>query len=70
VFFSISLLPPAWQAIAQANPILYMVNAFRFGMLGTSDISIGTAYAIIVTAAAGLYGTVALLLKRGTGIRS
>ncbi|HEX9878329.1 MAG TPA: ABC transporter permease [Gammaproteobacteria bacterium] len=70
VFFSISLLSPAWQAIAQTNPILYMVNAFRFGMLGTSDISIGTAYAIIVAATAGLYGAVALLLKRGTGIRS
>lgn len=70
VFFSISLLSPAWQAIAKANPILYMVNAFRYGMLGASDISIGLAYAIIIAAVVVLYGTVFQLLRRGTGIRS
>jgi len=70
VFFSISLLSPTWQAIAQINPILYMVNAFRYGMLGASDISIGVAYTIIVTAIVVLYGTVFHLLSRGTGIRS
>ncbi len=70
VFFSISLLSPAWQAIAKVNPILYMVNAFRYGMLGASDISIGTAYAIIITAVVVLYATVFSLLSRGTGIRS
>jgi ABC-2 type transport system permease protein len=70
VFFSIALLSPGWQAIAQINPILYMVNAFRFGMLGTSDISIGTAYAIIIAAMLVLYGAVHWLLRRGTGIRA
>jgi len=70
VFFSISLLSPGWQAIAQVNPILYMVNAFRFGMLGTSDIAIGTAYTIIIAALLVLYGTVHYLLRRGTGIRA
>jgi len=70
VFFSISLLSPGWQAIAQVNPILYMVNAFRYGMLGTSDIGIGTAYAIIFAALVGLYTTVFVLLNRATGIRS
>jgi len=70
VFFSISLLSPAWQAIAKINPILYMVNAFRYGMLGASDISIGMAYAIIIAAVVVLYGTVFQLLRRGTGIRS
>ena len=70
VFFSISLLSPAWQTIAKINPILYMVNAFRYGMLGASDISIGVAYTIIVTAIVVLYGTVFHLLSRGTGIRS
>jgi len=70
VFFSISLLSPGWQAIAQVNPILYMVNAFRFGMLGSSDIGIGTAYTIIVAAVIGLYVTVFVLLRRGTGIRA
>ena len=70
VFFSISLLSPAWQAIAKINPILYMVNAFRYGMLGASDISIGVAYTIIIAAVVVLYITVYRLLTRGTGIRS
>jgi len=70
VFFSISLLSPVWQAISKANPILYMVNAFRYGMLGTSDISIGLAFAIIVGALLALYATVYALLRRGTGIRA
>jgi ABC-2 type transport system permease protein len=70
VFFSISLLSPGWQALAQVNPILYMVNAFRYGMLGASDIGIGTAYAIIIAALVGLYVTVFVLLDRGTGIRA
>jgi len=70
VFFSISLLSPTWQTIAKINPILYMVNAFRYGMLGASDISIGVAYTIIMTAVVVLYATVFHLLRRGTGVRS
>ena len=70
VFFSISLLSPFWQKVALVNPILYMVNAFRFGMLGTSDIPIGVAYTIILTALVGLFTTALILLKRGTGIRA
>jgi len=69
VFYSISLLPPFWQHVSQANPILYMVNAFRYGVLGTSDIPIGTAYAIIGVAIAILYGVSMYLLNRGIGIR-
>lgn len=70
VFFSISLLPPFWQNVARANPILYMVNAFRYGMLGASDIPIGTAYPIIVGAFVALFALALYLLQRGTGIRS
>jgi ABC-2 type transport system permease protein len=40
VFFSIKMLPPFWQNIAKFNPILYMVDGFRYGFLGTSDINI------------------------------
>jgi ABC-2 type transport system permease protein len=69
VFYSISLLPPFWQHVSQANPILYMVNAFRYGVLGSSDIPIGTAYAIIGVAIALLYGVSMYLLNRGIGIR-
>jgi ABC-2 type transport system permease protein len=70
VFFSIELLPPLWQKVALANPILYMVNAFRYGMLGSSDIPIGVAYAIMIGAAVVLFAAVLLMLKRGSGVRS
>jgi len=70
VFFSTSLLPPFWQKLALVNPILYMVNAFRYGMLGKSDIPIGWAYAIMVGFAAALFAAVLVMLHRGTGVRS
>jgi len=69
VFYSISLLPEFWQSVSRANPILYMVNAFRYGVLGTSDIPIGTAYAIIFVAIALLYTFSLYLLNKGIGIR-
>jgi ABC-2 type transport system permease protein len=69
VFFSTALLPPFWQSVAHANPILYMVNAFRYGLLGSSDVSIGTAYAIMIGAAVGLFAAVLWLLRRGTGVQ-
>lgn len=70
VFFSIELLNGFWQAVARVNPILYMVNAFRYGMLGRSDIPISTAYAIMLTAVTALFVLALMLLKRGTGIRT
>ncbi|HEX7081144.1 MAG TPA: ABC transporter permease [Gammaproteobacteria bacterium] len=69
VFFSIALLSPFWQSVALANPILYMVNAFRYGMLGTSDVPLGAAFAIIIGALAALFAVALVLLHRGTGIR-
>ncbi len=70
VFFSISMLPPFWQHVALFNPVLYMVNAFRYGVLGVSDIPIATAFALIVAFLAGLFCWAVWLLTRGTGIRS
>jgi ABC-2 type transport system permease protein len=70
VFFSITLLSPFWQHVARANPILYMVDAFRYGMLGQSDLPLGTAFAIIVAALIALFALALFLLGRGTGIRS
>jgi ABC-2 type transport system permease protein len=70
VFFSISLLPSFWQKVALANPILYMVNAFRYGMLGSSDIPIGVAYAIMLGFAVVLFGAVLFMLQRGSGVRA
>jgi ABC-2 type transport system permease protein len=69
VFYSISLLPEFWQRVSQANPILYMVNAFRYGVLGSSDIPIGTAYALILVAIALLYAFSMYLLNKGIGLR-
>ncbi|MEO0615886.1 MAG: ABC transporter permease [Pseudomonadota bacterium] len=69
VFYSISLLPEFWQKVSLGNPILYMVNAFRFGMLGQSDIGIGTAYTIVIAFAVGLFSVCLMLMNRGTGIR-
>jgi len=70
VFYSISLLPEFWQNVSLLNPILYMVNAFRFGMLGVSDIAVEIAFAIILICIAGLTSFALHLLNKGTGIRN
>jgi ABC-2 type transport system permease protein len=69
VFYSISLLPDWAEALSHANPILYMVNAFRYGFLGVSDVHVGLAYAIMIGFAAALYTLAVVLLNRGVGIR-
>ena len=69
VFYSISLLPEFWQDVSRANPILYMVNAFRYGILGTSDISIAYAYGIVLFFVVTLFSACLYLLNRGVGIR-
>ena len=69
VFYSISLLPEFWQNVSKANPILYMVNAFRYGILGASDIDIGVAYSIILLFIAALFGFSLFLLNAGIGTR-
>jgi ABC-2 type transport system permease protein len=69
VFYSISLLPDFWQKASLLNPILYMVNAFRYGILGTSDIDIGHAYLIVALFVAGLFSVSMFLMNRGTGMR-
>jgi ABC-2 type transport system permease protein len=69
VFYSISLLPELWQKLSLLNPILYMVNAFRYGILGTSDIDIRHAYLIVAVFVVGLFSVSFMLLSRGIGIR-
>jgi ABC-2 type transport system permease protein len=69
VFYSISLLPDFWQKVSLANPILYMVNAFRYGILGTSDIGIGKAYGILLVFVVLLFIACQQLMRRGVGIR-
>jgi ABC-2 type transport system permease protein len=70
VFYSISLLPPFWQNVSAFNPILYMVNGFRYGILGVSDVGLAQTYGVILTAAVVLFCFCLWLLHRGTGLRS
>ncbi|MFT6915835.1 MAG: ABC-2 type transport system permease protein [Motiliproteus sp.] len=70
VFYSIQLLPEFWQQVSQLNPILYMVNTFRYGILGVSDIDLRLAFAIILLFIAALYSYALHLLRTGKGIRS
>ena len=69
VFYSIALLPEFWQQVSQINPILYMVNTFRYGILGVSDIDLGLAFSIILIFIALLYSYALYLLRTGKGIR-
>jgi len=70
VFYSVDMLPPFWHHVSLFNPILYMVNAFRYGFLGVSDIPLTTAFAIILAFIAALYTYSLYLLKKGIGIRT
>ncbi|MCB1173006.1 MAG: ABC transporter permease [Leptospiraceae bacterium] len=70
VFYSIQMLPEFWQLVSRANPILYMVNAFRFGFLGVSDVPLSVSIAMILLFIVLLFGLNLVLLKKGYGIRS
>lgn len=70
IFYSIKMLPEFWQTASLANPILYMINAFRYGILGTSDIPVMVSYGIVLAFIAALFWFSLHLLNRGYGIRS
>lgn len=70
VFYSIELLPPFWQVASKLNPILYMVNGFRHGFLGFSDINIWFGLAMLVLFTVILYVTNLILITKGVGLRS
>jgi ABC-2 type transport system permease protein len=70
VFYSVDLLGEPWHTISLANPILYMVNAFRFGVLGVSDVPIVTAFVVMLVFVVGLSALALRLLSRGVGLRS
>jgi len=70
VFYSVSMLPGIWQTLSLGNPILYMINAFRYGFIGVSDVDIRLAFLItggftLILALLGFY-----LLHKGTGIKN
>ena len=70
VFYSISLLPEFWQGVSMLNPILYMVNTFRYGILGVSDIDVVYALSAVAVFIVALFSLALNLLNKGKGIRS
>lgn len=70
VFYSVKLLPGWAEAATHANPIFYMVNAFRYGLLGSSDVPIWVAYALMLGFVAVLSALALWLLRRGVGLRA
>jgi ABC-2 type transport system permease protein len=70
VFYSIELLPEFWQWVSLLNPILYMVNGFRYGILGTSDIAVEWAFLLVIFFNLLGYRYAVYLLKKGVGLRS
>jgi ABC-2 type transport system permease protein len=70
VFYSVSLLPEFWQKVSMANPVLYMVNGFRYGFLGQSDVGIGVAIAVLVGFNVLFFAMAYYILEKGIGIRS
>jgi ABC-2 type transport system permease protein len=69
IFYSIKMLPEFWQDISLVNPILYMINAFRYGLLGVTDIDLTHAFVIIFIFIAMLYFFSLRLLRAGTGLK-
>jgi ABC-2 type transport system permease protein len=70
VFYNVAQLPTPWKEISLANPILYMVGAFRYGLLGVSDIDLTWAYAVMIGFVVALGALCLTLLQRGVGLRS
>ena len=69
VFYSLDLLPDFWRGVSQLNPLVYVVNAFRYGVLGVSDVSIEFAFGMIVTFTVVAYLYCMHLLNSGTRLR-
>ncbi len=70
IFYTIDMLPEIWQTVSLANPILYMVNAFRYGIIGVSDINLAVAITIIIGFVVALFSWSLYLLNKGVGIRT
>ncbi|GAB57268.1 ABC transporter permease [Rheinheimera nanhaiensis] len=70
VFYSLTLLPGFWQQVAALNPVVYMVNAFRYGFLGVSDVSLWLALAVVLGFIVVLFSYAMYLINRGIGLRS
>jgi len=70
VFYSIGMLPEPWQSLSLGNPILYMINAFRYGFIGVSDVDLSHAFGVVSGFISVLIISCLVVLQRGTGIKS
>lgn len=70
VFYSLTLLPPFWQALSHLNPIVYMISGFRFGFLGIHDVPLATTFGVLVVFIVVFYILCWYLIQRGRGLRS
>jgi ABC-2 type transport system permease protein len=70
VFYSVSMLPPLWQTVSQINPILYMVDGFRFGMHWVSDIDPSISFLVLVSCCILFFSIIWYKFSKGEGIRS
>jgi ABC-2 type transport system permease protein len=70
VFYSIKMLTEFWQNISMVNPILYMVNAFRYGLLGVTDIDVSWAFIIVISLCIFLFYYSLYLLNKGKRLRA
>ncbi len=70
VFYSITMLPPVWQLISKANPIVYMISGFRYGFLGVIDVPLGLSMTILILFILVLYAACWYLIEKGRGLRS
>ncbi len=70
VFYSINMLSPFWQSVSLFNPVLYMVNGFRYGILGVSDINPSSSFILIIVFIIALFSFAMYLLNKGIGLRN
>ena len=70
VFYSVTMLPPLWQAVSKANPIVYMISGFRYGFLGMTDVPVPVSLLILSLFLVVLYAICWRLIEQGRGLRS
>jgi ABC-2 type transport system permease protein len=68
IFYSVAMLPTTWQKVSLFNPILYIVNSFRYSMLNISDVSVHISLLVCSVMAIGLYSVCYYLVARGQGL--
>jgi Predicted membrane protein len=70
VFYSITMLPTFWQWVSKLNPIVYMINGFRYGFLGVTDVSLWITFSMLILFVIVLYIIAWRLIESGRGLRS